>query len=100
MISIQDSFVGTMFLTFSDAVFAYRVPPGDVPGGQSCFISMDLLARHIPPFAATPTSLPNPLHLALLGKDDGSLHPNSLKLIIIINTVRLGGWASSIITDN
>ena len=69
-----------MLLTVLFEVFAYPLPPGDVPGGPGCFISMDLQARHMPPFVPTPTSLPDPLHLALLGKDDGSLHPNSLKL--------------------
>ena len=73
------TFIGIMFCTDLEQRVAYALPPGDVPGGQGRFISMDLQARHMPLCRSTPTSLPDPLHLALLGKDDGSLHPNSLK---------------------
>ena len=34
---------------------------------------MDLLARQMPTPCPTPTPLPDRLHLALVGKDDGSL---------------------------
>ncbi len=69
-----------MFCTDLEQDVAYGLPPGDVPGGQGRFISMDLQVRHLPGVVPTPTSLPDPLHLALLGKDDGSLHPNSLSI--------------------
>ena len=49
------------------------MPPGDVSGGQSPNKTMDLLARQMPGTRATPTPLPDRLHLALVGKDDGSL---------------------------
>ena len=69
----------TSFLTDLNAVFAYWVAPGDVPGGYPRFKTMDLLGRHLPTGVATPTPLLDPLHLAQVGKDDGSLQPNSLK---------------------
>ena len=60
------------------------VPPGDVSRSQSPNKTMDLLARHMPPCRATPTPLPDRLHLALVGKDDGSLQAKLPQIIIII----------------
>ena len=62
-----------MLLTVLFEVFACWVPPGDVSGSQSPNKTMDLLARQMPTTRVTPTPLPDRLHLALVGKDDGSL---------------------------
>ena len=64
-----------MLLTVLFEVPAYPLAPGDVSRSQSPNKTMDLLARHMPPPCATPTPLPDRLHLALVGKDDGSLQP-------------------------
>ena len=77
-----------MLLTVLFEVLAYWPPPGDVSGGQSPNKTMDLLARHMPTPWATPTPLPDRLHLALVGKDDGSLQA---KLPQIINIHLLHG---------
>ena len=71
-----------MLLTVLFEVFAYAVPPGDVSEGQSPNKTMDLLARYMPPCRATPTPLPDRLHLALVGKDDGSLQPKLPQITI------------------
>ena len=73
-----------MLLTVLFEQFAYAVPPGDVSGSQSPNKTMDLLARHMPPTCATPTPLPDRLHLALVGKDDGSLQAKLPQINIII----------------
>ena len=44
------------------------------------FISLGGKATQIPGGRVTQTPLPGRLSLTCLGKDDGSLHPNSLKL--------------------
>ena len=71
-----------MLLTVLFEVFAYGVPPGDVSEGQSPNKTMDLLARHMPTCRPTPTPLPDRLHLALVGKDDGSLQAKLPQTII------------------
>ena len=76
-----------MLLTVLFEVFAYGLAPGDVSRSQSPNKTMDLLARHMPTTRATPTPLPDRLHLALVGKDDGSLQAKLPQIIIIIITI-------------
>ena len=47
-------------------------------------ITLDLQACQTPGVSATPTLLPGRLHLALLGKDDGSLQPKLAQMIKLI----------------
>ena len=70
-----------MLLTVLFEVFAYPLPPRGVSGGQSPNKTMDLLARQMPGTRATPTPLPDRLHLALVGKDDGSLQAKLPQII-------------------
>ena len=67
-----------------DAVSAYAVPKGDVSGSYNTKVDVDPGARQMPTPSPTPTPLPDLLSLALVGKDDGSLHPNSLKLVLVL----------------
>ena len=62
-----------------DAVAAYPVPKGDVFGSYNTKVDVDPGARQTPTPCATPTPLPDLPSLTQLGRDDGSLHPNSLK---------------------
>ena len=65
-------------------VSAYWVPPREVSRSSSPRVDIDLLARQTPGGRATPTPLPDLPSLTQLGRDDGSLHPNSLKLVLVL----------------
>ena len=54
------------------------------PEAKVQFISLGGKATQAPTGRVTQTQLSGRIHRALLGKDDGSLHPNSLKLKILV----------------
>ena len=54
------------------------------PKVYSPITGWDHKVRQTPPPCATPTPLPDRLHLALVGKDDGSLQPKLPQTIITI----------------
>ena len=63
-------------------VAAYWPPKGDISGSSSPKETLDLPEPQTPTDPATPTPLPDRLHLALVGKDDGSLQaklPQTIK---------------------
>ena len=58
-----------------------RIPGAKMEGPKVCspITGWDLLGTQDPGTRSTPTPLPGRLHLALVGREDGSLHSNSLK---------------------
>ena len=60
-----------------------RIPGARMEGPKvySSITGWDLLGTQDPGTRSTPTPLPGRLHLALVGREDGSLHPNSFKSI-------------------
>ena len=60
-------------------VVAYALPPRGIPRGKGPKKTLGPKEPQLPAVGVTPTPLPDRLSLTQLGKDDGSLHPNSLK---------------------
>ena len=83
-ISLSALFSGMVLLMDLAAEDAYAVPKRRVQKVYSPKETMDLLGPQTPGCPPKPTPLPGRLHLALVGQDDGSLHPNSLKLLLFI----------------
>ena len=72
-ISLLGFFSGTMLVKDLHAVVAYAPVKRRVPKVYFGRKTVGLLGPQTPPPSPTPTPLPDRLHLALVGKDDGSL---------------------------